>query len=75
MTKIYITFSQVLSLLITPYSLGWKENHFMLATLKLVPRLQIFYHNLSCLVTPYTLSPGLERNHFHLATLNLVPSL
>ena len=35
-----------------PCSLGWKENQLMLATLKLVRRLQIFYHMLSCLVTP-----------------------
>ena len=39
--------------LITPYPLGWTENHFHLATLKLVPSLQIFYHILSRLVTPY----------------------
>ena len=42
-----------LPLLITPYPLGWTENHFHLATLKLVPRLLIFYHILSRLVTPY----------------------
>ena len=42
-----------LSHLITPYPLGWTENHFHLATLKLVPRLLIFYHLLSRLATPY----------------------
>ena len=42
-----------LSHLIRPYPLGWKENHFQLATFKLVPRLLIFYHILSHLVTPY----------------------
>ena len=41
-----------LSHLITSYSLGWKQNHFHLATLKLVPRLLISYHILSRLVTP-----------------------
>ena len=54
-----------LSHLITPYPLGWTENHFHLATLKLVPRQLIFYHILSCLVTPYhTISPGLDRKPF-----------
>ena len=39
--------------------------HFMLATLKLVPRLQIFYHILSCLLTPsQTLSLRLGRKKF-----------
>ena len=42
-----------LPLHITLYPLGWTENHFHLATLKLVPRPLIFYHILSCLVTPY----------------------
>ena len=42
-----------LSHLITPHPLGWRENHSMLATLKIVPRIQIFYHILSHLVTPY----------------------
>ena len=38
----------------------------MLATLKLVPRFQMFYHILSRLVTPYhTLSPRLERKPFY----------
>ena len=38
---------------------------FLFATLKLVPRLQIFYHTLSRLVTPYhALSPKLERKQF-----------
>ena len=72
-------FVHSLSHIITPYSLGWKENHFHLATLKLVPTLQIFYHILSCLITlsllitPYPL--GWKENHFHLATLKLVPRL
>ena len=48
-----ITSSYTLSLLITLYPLGWKQNHFHLATLKLVPRPQFFYHILSRLVTPY----------------------
>ena len=60
-----ITPCHSLSPLITPYSLGWTENHFHLATLKLVPSLQIFYHILSRLATLYhTLSPGLERKLF-----------
>ena len=42
-----------LSHLITPYLLGWTENHFHLATFKLVSRLLSFYHILSHLVTPY----------------------
>ena len=33
-----------MSLLITPYILGWKENHFMLATLKLVPKIKLLPH-------------------------------
>ena len=56
MTKICITFYQVLSLFITSYHtiFPWQErNHLMLATLKLVPSLQIFYYILSCLVTLY----------------------
>ena len=48
-----ITPCHPLSHLVTPYPLGWKENHFHLATLKLVPRLLIFYHILSRLITPY----------------------
>ena len=48
-----ITPCHTLSHLITPCPLGWKENHFQLATFKLVPRLLIFYHILSRLVTPY----------------------
>ena len=39
-----ITSYHSLSHLITAYPLDWKENHFTLATLKLVPRLQLFYH-------------------------------
>ena len=53
---------------VSPYALGWKENHFHLATLKLVPRLQFFitsYHPLSLLITTYhILSPMLERKPF-----------
>ena len=72
MTKMCITFYQVMSLLITPYSLDWKENHFMLATLKLVRRLQFFYHVLSGLVTPYhTLSPWLERKPFYVGNFKI----
>ena len=75
-TKICITFYQVtpcitpyhaLSLVITPYRLGWKQNHFHLATLKLVSRPQSFYHILCLvtLITPYhTLSPNLETKPF-----------
>ena len=48
-----ITSCHFLSHLITPYHQGWKENHFMLGTLKLVFRLQMFYHILSRLVTSY----------------------
>ena len=48
-----ITPSHSLSHLITRYPLGWKKNHFRLATFKLVRRLLIFYHILSRLVTPY----------------------
>ena len=48
-----VTSSHTLSLLITLYSLGWKQNRLMLATLKLVPRLQFFYYILLPLVTPY----------------------
>ena len=39
--------------LITPYPLGWKQNHLMLATFKLVPRLQSFCHILSRFLTLY----------------------
>ena len=54
-----------LSHLITPYPLGWTENHFHLATFKLFPKLLNFYHILSSLDTLYhTLSPGLERKPF-----------
>ena len=59
-----------LSLIITPFPLDWKKR-FMLATLKLVPRLQIFYHILSCLLNllrPYPLD--WEGNNFLLATIN-----
>ena len=45
----------------------------MLATLKLVPRLQIFYHILSRLVTPYhTLSPRLKRKLFHVGYFKIM---
>ena len=51
-----------LSHLITPYPLGWKENHLHLTTLKLVSRPQFFLshlitpsHSLSQLITPYPL--------------------
>ena len=62
-----------LSHLITPYPVGWKQNHFHLVTLKLVPRSLISYHNLPCLVTPYhtllhLITPyplGWKQNHFH----------
>ena len=61
-----ITPCNSLSQYIKPYPLDWKENHLMLTTLKLVPRVQIFYHILSCLVTPYhTLSSWLERKLFY----------
>ena len=55
-----------LSHLITPYPLGWKQNYFHLATLKLVPRppifFIIFYYALSFLITPYhNLCPRLEK--------------
>ena len=33
-----------LSLLITPYPLSWKQNHFHLATLKLVLRIMLLLH-------------------------------
>ena len=69
---IFITSRHVLSLLITPYFLDWKENHFMLTNLKLVPRLQIFYHILSCLVTPrHILSPGLLRKPFYIGNFKI----
>ena len=56
----------------TPYPLGWKENHFILATLKLVPRLQMFYRILSRLATPYhTLSPRLERKQFYVGKFKI----
>ena len=42
-----------LSHLITAYPLGWKENHFHLATFKLVPSPLTSYHILSHLFTPY----------------------
>ena len=48
-----VTTCHSLSHLITPYPTSWKENHYHLATLKLVPSLQIFYHILSSLATPY----------------------
>ena len=76
-------------LLLTLYPLGWKEKHFHLETLKLVPRLQSFYLVLSSRVVtpPHTLSSRLKRKtcsftphplgwkekHNHLATLKLVP--
>ena len=49
----FITPCHTLSHLIIPYPLGWKQNHFHLATLKLVSRPQFFYHILSYLATPY----------------------
>ena len=59
----FITPCHSFSQLITPYLLGWKEKQVYLATLKLVSWLQVFYHILSCLLTPYcTLS--------HLITCN-----
>ena len=48
-----ITPCHILSHVITPYPLGWKQSHFYFATFKLVPRPQFSYHILSCLVTPY----------------------
>ena len=52
----------MLSVLLTLYPLGWKEKQFHLETLKLVPRLQSFYHILLRVATPsHTLSPRLER--------------
>ena len=67
-----------LSHLITPYPLGWKQNYFHLATLKLVPRPQFFLsyfitpcHSLSHLITTYAL--GWKKNQFNLETLKLVP--
>ena len=52
----------MLSVLLTLYPLGWKEKQFHLETLKLVPRLQSFYHILLRVATPsQTLSPRLER--------------
>ena len=50
-----ITPCHILSHLITPYLLGWKKNHFHLATLKLVRRPQFCYHILSRLVTTYNI--------------------
>ena len=47
------TSSHNLSFLITPFPLRWKQNHLMLATLKLVASPLTSYHILSCLVTPY----------------------
>ena len=46
-----ITSYHALSLLITAYPLGWKENHFHLVTFKLDSRLQFSYHTLSHLIT------------------------
>ena len=67
-----ITSCHSLSHLILPYPLGWKEKHFMLATLRLVPRIHIFYHILSCLFTPYhTLSPILERKPFYFGNFDI----
>ena len=64
----FFTSYHTLSLQTTPYPLGWKQNHFHLATLKLVPRPQFFvtsYHTLSILITPYhILSPRLETKPF-----------
>ena len=48
-----ITPCHSLSHLIKPYPLGWKQNHFHLATLKLVPRPLISYHVSTRLDTPY----------------------
>ena len=60
------------SYLITAYPPGWTENHFHLATFKLVPRLLIFYHISSHLVTPYhTLSPRLERKPFSIVNFQI----
>ena len=60
-----ITTCHTLSHLITPYPLGWKQNYFHLATLKLVPSPLTSYHALSLLITPYhTLSPRLEAKPF-----------
>ena len=60
-----ITSCHTLSLLISPYPLGWKQNDFHLATLKLVSRPLFSYHIISPLVTPYhTLSPTLEAKRF-----------
>ena len=77
MIKICITFYHVLSLLITPYPLAWKENRFMLATLKISSQAPGVLSHLikSChpLITPYPL--GWKENHFMLATLRLVPRL
>ena len=77
MTELCIIFCHALSLLITPYALGWKENHFLLATSKLAPSgCRVFttsYHALSLLITPYPL--GWKENHFLLTTLKLVPKL
>ena len=44
----------------------------MLGTLKLVPRLQIFYHILSRLVIPYhTLFPRLKRKPFYIGNFKI----
>ena len=60
---------------VIPYPLVWKENYFTLGTLKLVPMLQIFYHILSCLVTPYHplshLIPQLERKTFYVGNFKI----
>ena len=42
-----------LSYLIAPYRLHWRKKHFHLATWRLVPRPEIFYHIWSCVVTRY----------------------
>ena len=58
--------------LIPSYPLGWKEKYFHLTTIKLVPRLQIFYRSLSRLVTPYhTLSLRFERKLFYVSNFKI----
>ena len=60
----FITSCGSLAQLLPFYPLGWKENHFHLTTLKLVPSLQIFYQISSRLVTPYhTLSHLVSYNN------------
>ena len=67
-----ITPCHSLSHLITSCPLSWKQNHLMLTTLKLFPRLQIFYHILSLLVTPYhVLFLRLERKPFSLGKIKI----